>query len=416
MKRWLIWAAAAALLLSALFSCGKDMVPSPYAEEDFSSEGARLSIEHSQYDKSVESFNYSVENLGTEPLTFTAAYALEVRREGEWQSLPLAEGVGWNEESYTAAPGEVWENSFSFLPYDYQLTDGQYRLIKEIGGKLYRAEFTVGSGEGATDQPYGYPLLEDLPQDVEEIDCALRIDASGTVVGGDERRVTEFLGHVSQGTADMLRMVSSDAAGQPVVYDLLFENDSFLLRRDATRSTGEEITQRRYSFLTTDGEWVYLSDCAAPDSERMKGRSIAAGRYALLHRDWFGDWEAVSSAVEEMTGARLAATGTLARFWSEDGTYWVDLTGEGMDYTVSSRGYGMSRTLTECAAADDAELEIAAVRWETPTRLRLLCRTREAQETEEEMCWYAIFDVEREQVVLHGRTMWDVKNDAEHHF
>ena len=35
MRRWLVWMAAAVLLVSSLFSCGEDLTPSPYGEGDF---------------------------------------------------------------------------------------------------------------------------------------------------------------------------------------------------------------------------------------------------------------------------------------------------------------------------------------------------------------------------------------------
>ncbi len=400
MKRWIIWAAAAALLLSSLFSCGEDLTPSPYGEEDFAQEGAVLRVEHEQYDKSVESFNYTIENTGEEVLAFGAEYAVEVERNGVWYALPLAEDAGWNDVSYTAAPGEVWENAFSFLPYRYTVSDGNYRLIKEIGGRRYCAGFTIGGG-GDGDARYGYRDLERLSLNLSagEIDCDVRIDAAGKAAQGGEERVREFLRHVSAGTGDMLRMVSTAADGQPVIYDVIYENGHFLFRRDNRRSGGT-IEDRRYSFLVTDGEVVYLSDRAALSEERFNGRQISAGRCVLLHRDWFSDWEAVTGEVEMMTAQRLEDSMTLARFWSEDGSYWVDLSREGLDYTVSTKGYGMSRTITGC----DEGAEIVAVRWESPAQLRLFCAPEEADE-DQRMGWYAVFDVEQEKVVVQGSAL-----------
>lgn len=403
MRRWLVWMAAAVLLVSSLFSCGEDLTPSPYGEGDFAQEGAVLSVEHEQYDKSVESFNYMVENTGERAISFGAEYAVEVERNGQWYALPLAENAGWNEIGYVVAPGEVWENSFSFLPYRYTVSDGHYRLIKEIGGKRYCAEFQIGGGEEQA--RYGYRDLEQLSLDLEdsEIDCDLRIDAAGKADQEGEERVQEFLGRVSGGSGDMLRIVSTAAGGRPVIYDVIFENGHFLLRRD-DRRCGGTIQDRRYSFLVTDGEAVYLSDRAALAEEPFDGRRISTERWALLHRDWFADWEAVASVVEELTAKRLADSVTLARFWSEDGTYWVDLSREGLDYTVSTKGYGMSRTITDWG--EDGE--IIAVRWESPTQLRLFGGPKGAGEGEQ-MGWYAVFDVEQEQVVVQGSAMLSIE-------
>lgn len=403
MKGWLVWAAAAVLLLSSLFSCGEDLTPSPYGEEEFAQEGAVLRVEHERYDKSVESFNYTIENIGEEVIAFGAEYAVEVERNGQWYALPLAEDMEWNEIAYTAAPGEVWGNSFSFLPYRYAVSDGNYRLIKEIGGKRYCARFTIGSGGGG-EVSQGWKDLEDLPMDrsAMEIDCDVRIGTAGTLSEGDEARVREFLGQVSAGTGDMLRMVSTAADGRPVIYDVIYENGHFLLRRDDRRSGGE-ICDQRYSFLVTDGEAVYLSDQATLAEEPFGGRQISAERCVLLHRDWFADWEAVAGTVEEMTAQRLSESVALARFWSEDGSYWVDLSREKLDYTVSTRGYGMSRTIAGCG--DGAE--ITAVRWESSGQLRLFLRSGEESG---QMGWYAVFDVEEEKVVVQGSAYFPVES------
>lgn len=132
----------------------------------------------------------------------------------------------------------------------------------------------------------------------------------------------------------------------------------------------------------------------------MEGRRISAERRVLLHRDWFADWESAASQVEEMTAQRLSGGVTLARFWSEDGGYWVDLSREGLDYTVSTRGYGMSRTVEGCGE----EAEIVSVRWESPTQLRLFCAPKEAGE-DQRMGWYAVFDVEQEKAVVQGSAL-----------
>ena len=77
---------------------------------------------------------------------------------------------------------------------------------------------------------------------------------------------------------------------------------------------------------------------------------------------------------------------------------------EGLDYTVSTKGYGMSRTITDWG--EDGE--IIAVRWESPTQLRLFGGPKGAGE-EEQMGWYAVFDVEQEQVVVQGSAMLSIE-------
>jgi len=75
-----------------------------------------------------------------------------------------------------------------------------------------------------------------------------------------------------------------------------------------------------------------------------------------------------------------------------------------MDYSVSTKGYGMGRTLTECESED--ELEIVSVRWENAEQVRLLCQKTDAEENSREPGWYAVFDTQQEKVISNGRSMW----------
>ena len=406
----MIWILLVLVLAGCLYACGKEQGdPSPYGEDAFDRSGTIvLSIEHDQYDKSVTSFNYFVENNGTDSITFGAPYEIERYHNGTWESLPAAEDTAWNDIAYVVEPGEKWSNAFSFFPYNYTVTDGRYRLIKEIDGKLYSAEFTIGASDITADSPYGYDSLEQLPQtlDLSTLDCDLIVDASGTITGGSEERVADFLERVSLGTPGMLRMVCCTIEGDPILYDVIYENNHFLLRRDATRDRmGEEkeIVQRRYSFLVTDGENIYLSDYATLDPDALDGRTISAGRCAVFSKNWFTQWDSLVAQVEEMTDTRLEGNTTLARFWNAEGTYWVNLTSSPLDYTVSSKSYGMSRTLSGWDEEGE-ETEIVTVRWEDEHTVRLLGRSQDGDENQ--LGYYAVFDVEQETVTNVGRSFW----------
>ena len=398
----------AALLLSTV-SCGTKTEDSPYLEGDFDTSGEIvLRVEHPVYDKSVNSFHYYVENHTERQLTFGAPYSIEVLRDGVWQSLPLREDAAWNDIAYVLEAGGEWSNSFSFFSYDYEVVDGRYRLIKEIEGKRYAAEFTIGESEITEEHPFGYEDLEELPEtlDLSALEYDLLINAAGEVAGGSEERIMAFLDEVALGAPAMLRLVCVGLGGEAVLYDVIYQNNHFLWRRDATRGGNvSAIEERRYSFLVTDGEAIYLSDTASLREEDLAGRSITAGRYTIFQSSWFENFTAIDQQVEEITKNHLASSVVLARFWSEDGTYWLDLTAENMDYLVSTKGYGMGRTLTECKG--EKELEIVAVRWENDTQVRLMCLPVEKDKDSREPGWYAVFDTAQEKVISSGRSLWN---------
>ena len=401
----LLCALLALALAAGLFACQDKLVSSPYGQEDFS-DGSRiaLTVEYDQYDKSVESFVYYVTNHTEETISFSADYMIEVREDGVWYTLPRSSDYQAEEAASRmteVAPGQSSSGKFSFWSYDYEVTDGTYRLIKEIAGELCAAEFTIGAKDTSVDNPYGYQPLEALPHELgaDELDCDLVLDASGALAGGSEERVGSFLKKVSEGTASMMRMVTYTIEGDPVVQDIIFENGSFLLRRDTSRDRYGEgaVAEERYAYLVTDGDTIFLSNYASPDYAGGE-RGLEAEQAALLEGSVFSQWETMTALVSEMTESRVAGDATMARYYSQDGTYWVNLTQAPLDYTVTSKTYGMSRTLTELSQAGEG-LRIVSAQWLSETQVQFTCRLQ----GDSEQVWYAVFDVEEQTIVSTGR-------------
>lgn len=404
MKRMVPWVLAAALLLS-LVSCNQELEPSSYGEGDFdTSEDVVLAIEYPVYDSSVTSYRYSVVNNTEETVTFGQQYSIEMLSDGEWKQLPPAEDVGWNSVGYEVAPGETLSNSFSFWPYAFTVVDGTYRLIKSVTlgdgeARLVCREFSIGTSDITSGTPYGYPPLEDLPEeiDLETFDCDLATDPVGTIVAGSQERVAAFLGKVALGTPDMLRLVSLTREGDAVLYDVVYENDHFLYRVDRTRDRfaeeGEEgIYEQRYSYLVTDGEYLYLSDYASLDYQCLDSRRLEAGSTVILCLDNFEDGSGLGEKVAEMTQQRITDNSTMARYWSEDGSYWVNLTAEKNSFSVSTKGYGVGRTLP-VEAGEDAEIYTA--QWLSPERVQLMFTAQEGSGT-----YRAVYDIPSENIVF----------------
>ena len=398
MKRAVCLILAAALVLG-LAACEERKKVSPYGDDAFDTDSpVILTTENRSYDKSVESFTYWVSNYGEEPVTFSTDYTVEVKEGETWYSLPQAEEMtGSSGETETVAPGETVTGKFSFWQYDYEVVDGEYRLIMNIGGSLHRAYFSIGSSTALEEDPYGYGTLESLPSelDLDSLTYDIAISSAGEIIGGSEEHVITFLRKVADDTDGMLRIVSYGLSGQPVLYDVIYEEGCFLCRKDATRDNGEAITQQRYSYLVTDGDYIYLSDQASLEEKDLSGRWIEANRFVILAGSDFSLWDAMVELVEQMTEDRLEKDATLARYWSEDGTYWVNLTADPKDYTVSSKKHGMSRTLTEFLQLEEergAEMEIVSAVWTGETQVRLSCRLR----GNDEETWYVTVDAAQE--------------------
>ena len=408
MKRIVLWILAAALLLS-LVSCHRevDLEPSPYGQGDFDTSGdVALTTEYPAYDSSVTSYRYSVTNKTEETVTFGQQYSIELLSDGVWQSLPLLEDVGWDDIGYEAAPGETVSNAFSFWPYDFTVTDGTYRLVKSVTlgsgeERLLCRELSIGTSDASDDTPYGYTPMEELPEEIDltDFDCDLATDAVGTILAGSQERVAAFLDKAALGTPAMLRLVTLTQEGDPVLYDIIYENGNFLYRMDQTRDryaeSGEEaggIYEQRYSYLVTDGEYLYLSDYASLDYAASSSRHLEAGSTVILCLDNFEDGESLAGKVTEMTQQRVADNSTMARYWSEDGTYWVNLTAERDTFSVSTKGYGVGRTLPAQAGED---VEIYTAQWISPERVQLMFTAQEGSRS-----YRAVYDIPAESVVF----------------
>lgn len=383
MKRILVWVMAGVLLLS-LVSCKEKLENSPYGDENFDTSGdVTLSVEYPVYDKSVTAFNYSITNNTEQTVTFGQAFAVEAWLDGEWKSLPVLEDVGWDDIAYLVQPGDTWSNSFSFWLYDYEVADGTYRLIKSVTvgeeeTRLLCQEFTIGESGITGDTPYGYENLEDLPAqlDLETLECDLATDSVGEIKAGSQEKVAAFLDKVAAGTPSMMRLVSITREGDLVLYDIIYEDDHFLYRVDRSRdryadqeNQTAEIYEQYYSYIVTDGEYIYLSDYASLAYQDNEERHLEAGSNVILCLDNFEEGEKLAETVEKITDKRLEGSSTMARYWSADGTCWVGLTEEKNSFSVSSKSFGEVRTLPE-EAGEDAE--IYSAQWLTEDRVQLL--------------------------------------------
>ena len=162
--------------------------------------------------------------------------------------------------------------------------------------------------------------------------------------------------------------------------------------RDQFAENEEEtagIYEQQYSFLVTDGACIYLSDYASLEYQEDEERYLEAGSTVILCLDSFPD-KGLAEKVEEMTQQRLTANSTMARYWSEDGTYWVNLTAEKNSFSVSTKGYGVGRTLPQ-EAGEDAE--IYSAQWLSADRVQLMF-------TNQAGAYRAVYDVPTERVVF----------------
>lgn len=374
MKRGWAWILAACLLLSGC-GAGQEEEPQkpeqvPQTEESVTApEGLTMEMEHPVYDPSLDTYTYFICNDTDETVDFGEDYTLQ-RRDGDgWTDLTMRENTGWNAIGYSLEPGRTMALTCSFALYEEAPQAGEYRLVKTVGDTQLTAEFALGESIYTARTPYGFGPLEELPERYGAADAA----GSGAVIftgSGEEnlQAVEEFLDKVSLDVPCQLRTVQDQGEGVPMVIDVIYEGGNFLWRM---RSGGTEVTERRLSYLVTDGTDLYLSDGADWETGEQYGDQRIFLVPPLRGTAWVAD-------VETMTADRLAGNVTRYKAWSADGLWSASLEEEPTAFSAEYHGSDGSWSRSyDLKVWDGLETEITGLSWEEDDILKINCKTAE---------------------------------------
>lgn len=366
-----------ALLLSALLLTGCGGKQGPPAEEmsvpesDVAELSADLLLqpEWEEYDPSVETIWFTLENRTDGEIETGVVYALETLGEnGSWYQVPFREDVGWTTELLFVADGGTAVLSCWLDSFDWDFSGGgTYRIVKTVEGQTCAGEFRLTQNAAiSADRPYGFGPLEDW---TETADNSVIFDGNGA---SNLEQVGVFLEKTRMGIPCQLRTVQDYGEGAVMVIDVIYENSHFLWRMRQM----DEITERRFSYIVTDGTALYLSNgtdwesTVAYDSDR-----------AFLVPE--GQCRELIPALEQQLADRLEWQSTRYRVWSADGVWCAGLYDEERptEFFTSWQkpGEGSGGRIHDLRDWDGLETAITGLEWQEDGRLKLTCQALEGR-------------------------------------
>lgn len=379
MKRGWIWLLATCVLLTSCAGGGEQETAEPEGPEQVEQtvpvedlapapEGLTMELEHDAYDPSLTSYTYLIHNGTDETVEFGEPYAIQKKEDGGWVDLTMRDNVGWTAIGYVLEPGGTMALTCGFWLYEETPEAGKYRLTKEVGGALVTAEFTLGESIYTAETPYGFGPLEDLPERYGAADAA----GTGAVVFTDtgtenSQAVGEFLQKAALGVPCQLRTVQDHGESDPMVIDVIYENDCFLWRM---RSGDTDVAEQRLSYVVTDGTDIYLSNGADWDAGEQYGDQRVFLVPPLQGTEWVFQ-------VKSMTADRLAWNVTRYKLWSDDGIWCAELNDEPTAFSVSWQkpGEGSGGSTYDLADWDGLETAITGISWREDGKLTVKCET-----------------------------------------
>lgn len=366
-----------ALLLAALLltGCGGKQGPPagemtvPESDVAELSTELLLKTEWEAYDPSVETIWFTLENHTGAELGTGVDYALETLGEnGSWYQVPFREDVGWTTELLSVADGGTIALRCWLPAFDCDFSGGgTYRVVKTVEGQTCAGEFRLTQGaDVSADRPYGFAPLEDWTEAAEDSVVFTGDGASGL------EQVGVFLEKTELGIPCQLRTVQDYGEGAVMVIDVIYENDHFLWRMRQM----DEITERRFSYIVTDGTALYLSNgtdwesTVAYDSDR-----------AFLVPE--GQCRELIPALEQKLADRLEWQSTRYQVWSADGVWCAGLYDEERptEFFASWQkpGEGSGGMIHDLQDWDGLETAITTMEWQADGRLKLVCQALEGR-------------------------------------
>lgn len=368
MKRILILVFTALMMLTLLVSCRGVLEKSKYKDEPVLS-GVTMETQFPVYHWDVEKIQVTIKNNTGSTLEFGAEWALEVKNNNKWYSVPFVENVGWNSLLYTLADGGTHTFTVHTNMLDYEIVGEDYRVVKAFSSGIAIAEFQFGKSNVSDDSPYGYIPLEKLPADYSiEAAIADGCIAPGAENEGDREIIKRFFESTQNGCDGQLRLCEQTDKGL-VLSDIIVEHrlgvKRYLLKTDSTRAGGDTASAY-YGFAVAVLDRLLFVNTLVGNTEQAE----------VYHNIYWQEFAPSYDSLKprEDTDSQAARHGV---FWSPDGMRVVTLTDEPLEFGVSRlyEGGGESGSLNSISGADGMTEIVNAVWQSDPAVILFICET-----------------------------------------
>ncbi len=222
-----------------------------------------LRTQYPVYDPSCEYVQVIIDNYTDEQVRYGEHWKIDQRLDGEWQPVKF-KNYGFNDIGLgaDAHSGNAYSCRLSMLASE--LEEGEYRILKEIDGEVYAAEFRVGDSPVTAESPHGFVPLEQLPADYTSSDAAadgaVVVSQDGSITNGD--KLTEFFRYAElYYWLGQLRIAHEQPDGSLILIDVIRSRPERIdIITDTTRSADGDIKARYFRFFHVKDGQIYAAN------------------------------------------------------------------------------------------------------------------------------------------------------------
>lgn len=222
-----------------------------------------LRTQYPVYDPSCEYVQVIIDNYTDEQVRYGEHWKIDQKLDGEWQPVEF-KNYGFNDIGLgaDAHSGNAYSCRLSMLASE--LEEGEYRILKEIDGEVYAAEFRVGDSPVTAESPHGFVPLDKLPDDYTLGDAAndgaVVVSQDGSVTNGD--KLTDFFRYAElYYWLGQLRIAQEQADGSLILIDVIRSRPERIdIITDTTRSADDGIKARYFRFFHGKDGRIYAAN------------------------------------------------------------------------------------------------------------------------------------------------------------